>query len=64
MAAYTKITLSKGIHFGTHRDTDFKKGVIDGCATASGKYRKDHTSFNTSLSYRTGWENGRLKCKG
>jgi len=56
--------LYKGINFGANRDADFKKGVIDGCTTASGKYRKDHNSFNSSTSYRTGWESGRLKCKG
>jgi hypothetical protein len=54
----------QGINFGTNRDADFKRGVKDGCTTASGAYAKDHASFNTSSSYRTGWENGRLKCKG
>lgn len=53
----------KGINFGKNRDADFKRGVIDGCTTASGKYSKDHSSFNANLSYRTGWEDGRLKCK-
>ena len=53
----------KGINFGKNRDADFKRGVIDGCTTASGKYSKDHSSFNASSSYRTGWEDGRLKCK-
>jgi len=53
-----------GIDFGIHRDLDFKRGVKDGCTTASGVYTKDHNSFNNNISYRIGWEDGRLKCKG
>ena len=54
----------KGINFGVERNDAFKRGVQDGCLTASGTYRKDHESFNTSTSYRDGWGDGRLQCHG
>ncbi|WP_415406496.1 hypothetical protein ACLHDG_12080 [Sulfurovum sp. CS9] len=54
----------QGINFGSDRDASFKKGVQDACKTADGDYTKDHTKFNSNESYRIGWEDGRLKCKG
>ena len=54
----------QGINFGTDRDASFKHGVRDGCRTSDGDYTKDHTQFNNNESYKVGWEDGRLQCKG
>ncbi len=54
----------KGINFGSDRNADFKQGVQDACRTADGDYTKDHTKFNNNESYKIGWEDGRLQCKG
>lgn len=54
----------KGINFGPDRDASFKKGVQDACKTADGDYTKDHNLFKNNVSYRVGWEDGRLQCKG
>ena len=54
----------QGINFGSDRDSSFKHGVRDACKTADGDYTKDHNLFNNNESYRVGWEDGRLQCKG
>ena len=54
----------QGINFGSDRDASFKKGVQDACKTADGDYTKDHNLFHNNVSYRVGWEDGRLQCKG
>jgi len=54
----------KGINFGGDRDASFKHGVRDACKTADGDYTKDHGLFKSNESYRIGWEDGRLQCKG
>jgi len=54
----------QGINFGADRNLDFQKGVQDACKTADGDYTKDHKKFNNNESYRIGWEDGRLQCKG
>lgn len=54
----------RGINFGPDRDANFKKGVQDACKTSDGEYTKDHHLFKTNESYRVGWEDGRLQCKG
>ena len=54
----------QGINFGSDRNEIFKKGVQDACRTADGYYTKDHKLFKYNESYRVGWENGRLLCKG
>ena len=54
----------RNINFGADRDIDFKQGVKDACRTADGDYTKDHQMFKTNISYRVGWEDGRLNCKG
>ncbi len=54
----------RGINFGSDRNTNFKQGVQDACRTADGDYTKDHQRFKTNESYRVGWEDGRLQCKG
>lgn len=54
----------EGINFGSDRNTDFKQGVQDACRTADGVYTKDHERFKNNVSYKIGWEDGRLQCKG
>lgn len=54
----------QGINFGSDRNASFKHGVRDACKTADGYYTKDHNLFNNNESYRIGWEDGRLQCKG
>ena len=54
----------RGINFGPDRDANFQQGVRDACKTADGDYTKDHQMFRNDVSYRVGWEDGRLKCKG
>ena len=54
----------EGINFGSDRDTSFQKGVQDACRTADGDYTKDHNLFKNNESYKIGWEDGRLQCKG
>ena len=54
----------RNINFGPDRDGNFRQGVQDACRTADGDYIKDHNKFKNMPSYRVGWEDGRLKCKG
>ena len=54
----------KGHNFGENRDANYKQGVKDGCRTADGRYTKNHALFGGESDYRTGWEHGRLHCKG
>ena len=56
--------IHKGVNFGSGRDASFKHGVRDGCRTSDGDYTKNHTLFNNNESYKVGWEDGRLQCKG
>jgi hypothetical protein len=53
-----------GIDFGSNRNYEFKKGVQDACRTADGQYTKDRELFNNNISYKTGWEDGRIRCHG
>ncbi len=53
-----------GINFGYDRDISFKQGVRDACRTADGDYTKNHNLYKTNISYKVGWEDGRLQCKG
>jgi len=53
-----------GINFGPDRNANFKQGVRDACKTADGDYTKDHVLFRNDVSYRVGWEDGRIQCKG
>ncbi|PHS42256.1 MAG: hypothetical protein COB07_00515 [Sulfurovum sp.] len=53
-----------GVNFGSDRNADFKQGVRDACRTADGDYTKNHNKFNNNQSYKIGWEDGRLQCKG
>jgi hypothetical protein len=54
----------RGHDFGLDRNALYRQGVIDGCKTSDGDYTKDHTAYETDTSYHTGWEDGRLHCKG
>ena len=54
----------RGHDFGPDRDSDYRKGVMDGCRTSDGEYTKSHALFKTNASYHAGWEHGRLHCKG
>ena len=56
--------IHNGINFGSDRNADFKHGVRDACRTADGDYTKNRELFNNNESYRIGWEDGRLQCKG
>jgi hypothetical protein len=51
-------------NFGSNRDTEYRKGVKDGCKTSDGDYTKNHTLFDAENDYRVGWEHGRMHCKG
>ena len=62
--SYENNYIYQGINFGSDRDASFKKGVQDACKTADGDYTKDHNLFNNNESYKVGWEDGRLQCKG
>jgi len=41
---------------------DFKAGVNDGCATASGAYTKNSEMFKQNHEYHEGWFCGRKQC--
>ena len=51
------------IYFGKDLSTNMKKGIVDGCTTAKGHYKKSHTRFNHDKDYYEGWFLGRKKCK-
>jgi hypothetical protein len=51
------------IYFGKNLSIAYQKGIIDGCTTAKGKYKKSHTLFNNNTDYNVGWFLGRNKCK-
>ena len=53
-----------GHNFGSKRNEDYRRGVREGCLTSDGEYTKSHVDYQTNLSYRTGWDHGRLHCKG
>ena len=50
-------------NFGSNRNAEYIQGVKDGCHTSDGDYTKNHALFKNELSYRDGWEHGRLDCK-
>ena len=52
----------KGMNFGYDRNANYKLGVVDGCRTATGAYKKNHELFNNNESYKFGWGEGRIKC--
>ena len=52
-----------GIYFGKHFPTNYQQGIVDGCTTAKGYYKKSHRLFNTNIDYYNGWFLGRNRCK-
>jgi len=52
-----------GIYFGKNINTNTQYGIVDGCTTAKGDYRKSHTLFNNNNDYYKGWFLGRQRCK-
>jgi hypothetical protein len=41
----------------------FKQGHADGCASASGRQRRDERLFRDNADYMMGWNDGRSACK-
>ena len=52
-----------GIYFGKHFPPNYQQGIVDGCTTAKGNYKKSHNLFNTSADYYNGWFLGRNRCR-
>lgn len=52
-----------GLYFGSHFTKNQKKGIRNGCKTATGYYTKSHWLFKNSLDYKNGWFLGRNKCR-
>ena len=52
-----------GIYFGKHFPPNYQQGIVDGCTTAKGNYKKSHNLFNTSIDYYNGWFLGRNRCR-
>jgi len=52
-----------GIYFGKNFSYPFEMGIEDGCTTAKGDYKKQHTLFKYSEDYEDGWFLGRNRCK-
>ncbi len=52
-----------GVYFGKVFSTNHQNGIIDGCITAKGTYKKSHILFNNDQAYNDGWFLGRNKCK-
>ena len=51
------------IYFGSYLSSFYKLGIVDGCITAKGDYRKSHRLFRENNDYQNGWFLGRNKCK-
>ena len=51
------------IYFGKNFSTNYQQGIIDGCTTAKGNYKKSHTLFKNDYDYNKGWFLGRNKCR-
>ena len=47
-----------------NKSESFKKGVYDGCKTASLKYKKNSKAFINDNEYNEGWWEGRRNCEG
>ena len=56
--------MHKGYNFGPNKNADFRKGVVDACRPIDCDYIKDLKKLRENESYRKGWEEGLLKCKG
>ena len=47
----------------SHKSKSFVKGANDGCSTAEGHYKKNHSAFNKNSEYNEGWWAGRRNCE-
>lgn len=52
-----------GIYFGAYLTKYHKKGIVDGCTTAKGYYRKSNWLFKKSKDYNYAWFVGRNRCR-
>ncbi|HEY9189724.1 MAG TPA: hypothetical protein VIM88_02565 [Sulfurovum sp.] len=52
-----------GVYFGKDFSHTYQQGIMDGCITAKGTYKKSHTLFNTDQDYHDGWFLGRNRCR-
>jgi len=54
-----------GIYFGKHFPPNYQQGIVDGCTTAKGIYKKSHKLFNSNSNsnYYNGWFLGRNRCR-
>ena len=52
----------KGHNFGQKVSENYKKGVMDGCRTGEGHFRRNYTLSSSSIDYKTGWDAGRAYC--
>jgi hypothetical protein len=52
-----------GVYFGKEFSPNYQQGIMDGCITAKGTYKKSHTLFNNDQEYNDGWFLGRNRCK-
>ena len=52
-----------GIYFGSYLPFKYQQGIIDGCTTAKGNYKKSHILFNKDIDYYHGWFLGRNRCR-
>jgi len=50
------------MYFGKNFSKVYKEGIVDGCTTASGNYKKSHIDFKNNLDYENGWFLGRNMC--
>ena len=48
----------------SQKDADYKKGMREACRPIDCGYTRDLKKLKSSESYRQGWEDGLLKCKG
>jgi hypothetical protein len=52
-----------GLYFGSNFSKYYKKGIVNGCKTATGEYTKAHGLFKNSKDYKDGWFLGRNRCR-
>lgn len=53
----------QGENFGRNLSNEYKEGVVDGCTTASGAFKKNYELSRRSKLYNDGWIAGRSRCK-
>lgn len=53
----------QGENFGRNLSNDYKEGVVDGCTTANGTFKKNYELSRRSKLYNDGWISGRSRCR-